>query len=299
MILSPLLLFRAEPPKLVQAWRTSGYVNLWDGDFVPGEDVLITPQGRLSLRDGSLSPLTQADRATLPRPTWDLTPPLSAKQSLEPSPWIIFWQAGARSLRYRTAPVLEVAEFRDGSTTPTRTLRPSISGEYQHLSVDPKGRLFLFSSLSLWMSHEVYLQDLFVPPLNRTPLRFCRYYDISRPELGVLGVPIPPGKTRADVEELPRTPASPLACGDPYSGQIRWRNPRHERGSWIGKGYVLADSPYAILDGRTGKEVSPDAAAALGTWYDAGVRVLGEYVIVSRSHQDPDGWTTECFRLVE
>jgi hypothetical protein len=239
-------------PRLVLAWRRPGYLGIQSiGERVG--DAVMTEKGLLSLLDGSLSPNT-----TSWAPGGPFLPSAPLSYSLSETGWKMIFTQGRRIGydMHRSA----LGEFKAGSDEPFRQVKVDVIGE-SYLSIDPIKGFILVSGVIVHTGRETHLQMLLRPDFTPFPLPFFLYSDLSRPEQGVLGVPLPKGKTRETVACVPYTPYGPLACGDPLSGQVRWRQD-FEFGRWIDSKYVIANRLYqrhwALLDGATGKKIDID-----------------------------------------
>lgn len=211
--------------------------------------------------------------------------------STEPS---VFWSGNGRRLAFR-GKELEILEFKEGSTAVARSIKLRNGRGTILWSAVPNMGIFLFSSIYTGMAVEQWTDELIVRPLAPTPLPFTHYYDISRPKQGVLGVRVPIGKTYEDILHMRNTPLSPLSCGDPFTGQVRWTAKGYSNGCWVGSHYVLAQKPWALLDGFSGKKLNIDMSMFASIRSTYMVAALEDNVVIQ--WDDNHIWKTSCFHL--
>lgn len=274
-------------PEFVLQWTKPGRLTVGRATDASGETVSVGKR-RMRLRDGLLTDPPTPNPPALTRLLYEIEWPKG-------DAWTELWRSGDESIAVRKRPRLEAAQLDPATGSVVRALMLPDFGRSAIAWYPAVGRL-LVGSIIEHTGRESHLDALFTLPLARSPLPFFRFWDVSSPN-GALGVPVPRGRTLDDVIMIPFSPDSPLACGDPVTGRVRWTAIGHASGHWIGGGYVLASRPWALLNGANGREILSNADEALR---DADpdrdfVRVVGAYAIAWLTTDA--GTVTACFRL--
>ena len=285
-------------PALVRLWSKPGAVGM-TGALPVAPGTVLTREGTLSLESGDLQKVAATpEQQNLLRlrsgvSLQDLTGTILTPTSVER--WTAFLRDGTQRFAFVQKPSLRVAELGATGDEPWRTLGLRVGGGDTSVSASPDGQVFLFQSVIVHTGRESHSDEIVLRPLRRSSLRFFRFYDITDPGLGVLGVLPPKGVMREDAGMIPYGPESPLSLGDPYSGRVKWSNPDHGWGVWVGTRYVLASRPWAILDGATGREIATDVSDVLDGAEPYDVRASGRYILVRRHIEEAT--STTCYRL--
>lgn len=155
--------------------------------------------------------------------------------------------------------------------------------------------------------HSVVLLD----PLGRSPLNFFYYSDLSKPRAAL-------GYETENFNEFLRRgtpmvqPNETIACGDIFTGQVKWITDRDydiRWAKWVADtilSYAFFGSHgyrWCVLDSNTGKPVSLEIPelkgirpATLSNW-SSDVLVIDDYVITWKDLEDSDVRVVGCYAV--
>jgi hypothetical protein len=288
----------AKAPSFVFLWQRAGFVGYIRGSALRG-DAVATDKGALDLSTGRcLSP----ERKGLP--SGGIYGPFDTAEQetilFQHKTLFLIWDTETCRIA-RGTNSWKLYQFRPKTAVLLKTVDRRLDdvGELW-LSGDPDRGTLKIGSTYRGMSDRTVIEYLFLTnPLRMSPLRVCTYFDINRPEQGVLGAPLPAGKSIAEVARMPSSPDSPLILGDPLTGKILWKRSGYTNGHWIGRHWVLAqqtegEQSWRILDGRTGRDAPIAVPAGMDDLAYSVIQTIGPYLLI----YDPRGSIgTVAFRL--
>ena len=286
----------ARTSSFVSIWQRPGYFHCYRGATLQN-DAVATDKGVLNLTNGLyFSPESQ----TMPPSGWRGFPESPGPKTILFQNRTLFLVWDTDKCRIASDGRSSLYQFRPGTTVLLSTVnqRGTDLGNWTRTG-DPDRGTLMFCDVSEAMSSERDVDYLFLTnPLRLSPLRACVYFDITHPEQGVLGVPLPTARSYEDIAAMANTPTSPLMLGDPFTGKPLWRRSGYTNGRWMDRRWILAQQAagrqsWRMLDGRTGRDAPIALPAMLGDLPGAHVQVIGPYLLIYNVKQN----ATFAFRL--
>jgi len=277
--------------KSLATFDQDAFVFLWKRPGDPGrirgrvyDDCVATSKGYLQVSTGLMrNPPNNAEPKDIDRPF------LAGAQTAinyKGKKLVLIWDTPKCKLA-RDERGWMLYQFQPGTLHLTGTTESQMRAvDEQTMGGNPDRGTLKIGSARSGMARDTVIQYLYLTnPIRRAPVPMHLYWDISEPELGVLGVAFSKGESYATQTSNPgSTRESPLSLGNLRTGRIVWSSPKYGCGFWLGKKRVLAELPrrheWRLLDAKSGKEISASLPPTLLKRGSGFVQTSGSFLFV-------------------